>query len=332
MRARMRLTRTLFPMTQSLAEILTYAVEARAALLAAVADVPDTLVHQRPAEGRWSVAETLDHLRRVEKGIVRTIVKAVGKPEEPRTLGGATRGGLPFDATTASPRLEAPPAVQPTAGVDPAVSIEALRQSREELLHVLRAAAGRDLTGITATSPILGELDVHQWVEFDAQHEVRHTRQIQATLEALGPTLVGATDTRRVFRVAENPVGVRRLTLLEALLAVCRLEASTPVPEWALASPRFLAITRAGTELSIVCEQSHVPDGVRCERDYRAFVVSGPLDFSLVGVLASLARPLADAAVPVLSISTFDTDYLLVRQRDANAATEALRRAGHTVA
>ena len=91
-------------------------------------------------------------------------------------------------------------------------------------------------------------------------------------------------------------------------------------------------MTRTAEELSVVCREEVVPGGVRCERGWRCLRVAGTLDFSLVGVLALLLVPLAGAGVAVFCVSTFDTDYLLVRDADLARATEALGAAGHRVA
>jgi len=93
----------------------------------------------------------------------------------------------------------------------------------------------------------------------------------------------------------------------------------------------FLSITRTPDELSIVAPQEHLPARVKCQRDFRALQVAGPLAFDQVGVLASLATPLADAGISIFAISTYDTDYILVRQADFLRAVESLRAAGHTV-
>jgi hypothetical protein len=92
------------------------------------------------------------------------------------------------------------------------------------------------------------------------------------------------------------------------------------------------AIIRTQEELSIVCEQENVPPDIRCERNWRAMKVAGPLDFALVGVLASLAGALADAGVSVFALSTYDTDYLLVKADTLERAIDALEAAGHRVA
>jgi len=120
------------------------------------------------------------------------------------------------------------------------------------------------------------------------------------------------------------------LTLFPDILAVCRLDPDRAVPSWAFAGP-FASITRTPAELSIVCLENGVPDGVRCERGWRYLAVEGPLAFALTGILASLTRPLALAGVSTFAISTFDTDYLLVREADVERAVELLSRQGHRV-
>jgi hypothetical protein len=118
------------------------------------------------------------------------------------------------------------------------------------------------------------------------------------------------------------------LLVLPDLFAICRLDRSAPLPAWAL-SGSFYSITGTADELSIVCSQHLVPEGVRCERGWRALRVVGTMDFSLTGVVASLVKPLADAGISVFVISTFDTDYLLVKENCLERALTALRNAGH---
>ena len=120
------------------------------------------------------------------------------------------------------------------------------------------------------------------------------------------------------------------LTLFPDILAVCRLNPDDVVPLWAFGGP-FTSITRTPTELSIVCLQKGVPEGVRCEQGWRPLAVDGPVAFGLTGILASLTGALALAGVSVFVISTFDTDYLLVREADAERAVELLSREGHRV-
>jgi len=121
------------------------------------------------------------------------------------------------------------------------------------------------------------------------------------------------------------------LTLVDASLAVCRLEAASRVPAWVDQAGDFVSITRTSDELSIVCDTDVVPRGVPMEGPWRAFRVQGPLVMTLIGVVAALANPLADAGISIFAISTYDTDYVLVHEPDLDAAIEALVGAGHTV-
>lgn len=122
----------------------------------------------------------------------------------------------------------------------------------------------------------------------------------------------------------------RTLRLLDDTFAVCRLDGRAPVPAWATAG-RVFSVTRTPDELSVVCPQRAVPEGVRCEGGWRCLQVVGPIAFAEVGVLASLVNPLADAGVSDFAISTFDTDYLLVKQELLEKALAALRGAGHLI-
>ena len=121
------------------------------------------------------------------------------------------------------------------------------------------------------------------------------------------------------------------LELLPLRLAVCRLAADASPPAWAGAG-ELSCVTRTRGELSVLVEERLVPPDVRAERGFRAFAVRGPLPFELVGVLASLAVPLADAGLSIFALSTFDTDYVLVKEHDVARAASALRAAGHSVA
>jgi hypothetical protein len=114
-----------------------------------------------------------------------------------------------------------------------------------------------------------------------------------------------------------------KLVLLPERMAICRLASNAPVPAWPTGD--FVSVTRTNEELSIVCMENAVPDKVRCERGWRLLRVAGTMDLSAVGVLAGLTAPLAAAGVSIFAISTFDTDYVLVRENDLVRALQALR-------
>jgi hypothetical protein len=120
------------------------------------------------------------------------------------------------------------------------------------------------------------------------------------------------------------------LSVLPETLAICRLPADAEIPPWAIGE-RLFALVRTEDELSIVCPQSNVPAEVKSEHDWRALKVEGPLDFSLVGVLAQLAGVLADIGVSIFAISTYDTDYILVKENQLGNALNALNQAGHKI-
>lgn len=119
------------------------------------------------------------------------------------------------------------------------------------------------------------------------------------------------------------------LRVLADRFAVARLEPDAAVPDWA--DGEVTCIARTPSELSILCAESHVPDSVRCNRPWRCLEVAGPLDFSEIGILSSLTATLREAGISVFVFSTFDTDYLLVREDKLVTAMASLERAGHRI-
>ncbi|HRK30769.1 MAG TPA: ACT domain-containing protein [Tepidisphaeraceae bacterium] len=121
------------------------------------------------------------------------------------------------------------------------------------------------------------------------------------------------------------------LTILPQKMAIARFQKNQwPGPWWL--SGDFFSLTQTEEELSIICDESAVPRDVnKVERGWRCFKVVGPLDFGLVGILAKLSAVLADVNVPIISISTHDTDHIMVRDVNVKEATEALRKAGFAI-
>jgi hypothetical protein len=93
----------------------------------------------------------------------------------------------------------------------------------------------------------------------------------------------------------------------------------------------FFSVTRTPAELSVVCDVASVPSGVKGDGPWSALAVRGPLDLNITGVLAGLATPLAVAGISIFAVSTYDTDYVLVRHHDMDRAVRVLREAGHNV-
>jgi hypothetical protein len=120
-----------------------------------------------------------------------------------------------------------------------------------------------------------------------------------------------------------------RVSIVPGFYAVCRLAADAAQPDWVRGA--FTSITRTPDELSIVCNDDAVPAGIKAERGWRAMRIEGPIPFEMVGVAAALISPLAAAGISIFLVSTFDTDYLLVKDEMFTRAIDVLRASGYDV-
>jgi len=118
-----------------------------------------------------------------------------------------------------------------------------------------------------------------------------------------------------------------RLSTIAGTFAVARLAPDASLPAWIRGV--FTSITRTPDELSIVCDDDAVPVDIKAERGWRALRIEGPIPFEMVGVAAALLAPLADAGISIFLVSTFDTDYLLMKTEVFARALDVLRDAGH---
>lgn len=119
-----------------------------------------------------------------------------------------------------------------------------------------------------------------------------------------------------------------KLHVLDFPLAVVRLEPTEPVPEYALQSP-FFSITKTASELSLFLAEDCVPEGTDASTGWRAFHIEGTIDIGITGIISALTMPLAAKQISVFSISTHDTDYLIVPDDRLEDAIDVLRRAGY---
>ena len=119
-------------------------------------------------------------------------------------------------------------------------------------------------------------------------------------------------------------------SVLKGRFGVCRLESGSSLPTWALESG-FYSVTRTPVELSVVCLEEKIPEGVKSENNWCILKVEGVLDFSLTGILASISGVLARQGISIFALSTFDTDYILVKEKDLPNAVQALREDGNRV-
>lgn len=120
------------------------------------------------------------------------------------------------------------------------------------------------------------------------------------------------------------------LKLLKEKYGVCRLDKTELIPQW-IKDNDFYSITKTADELSIVCVQDNIPNDIRCEKDWRVLKVEGPLDFSLIGILSSISTILAQNGVSIFAISTYDTDYILVKNKDIDNAIKALTKGKYEI-
>ena len=118
--------------------------------------------------------------------------------------------------------------------------------------------------------------------------------------------------------------------LLSGEYSLCRLAPEAPIPNWIYASA-FFNISKTSNELSIVCESKYVPPEEKQNGHWRLLKIMAVLDLSLTGITAQFSTALANAAVNICVIATYDTDYVMVKEEKLSTATKALQNAGFTV-
>ncbi|WP_047155408.1 ACT domain-containing protein [Aneurinibacillus tyrosinisolvens] len=121
------------------------------------------------------------------------------------------------------------------------------------------------------------------------------------------------------------------LMILDTIFSIVKLPSTETIPFWVLNGDVF-SITRTNEELSIVCPSSSLPSGklIDVEHDWNCIKVDGVLEIGLTGILSSLANPLAENNINIFAISTFNTDYLLIKSHSLEKAKLVLENAGHT--
>ncbi|MBM7869973.1 hypothetical protein JOC70_001443 [Clostridium pascui] len=115
------------------------------------------------------------------------------------------------------------------------------------------------------------------------------------------------------------------LSLLKDKFGVCRLDINEAIPSWGTKG-EFFSITKTADELSIVCNEENIPSNIKCEVEWKALKIEGPLDFSLIGILSKISSLLAKDGISIFAISTYDTDYILVKESHIENAISVLLR------
>jgi hypothetical protein len=173
-----------------LAETMSFVEEKRRELMDSLEGVSGETLCRKAAPDKWSVAEILDHLRMVESGIARLITKRVGQAKaagigEEKSIAPVLPSFDGYAARLDSSILQSPATVKPKDNVDINEALDGLADSREALRAAVVSANGVALGEIKHTHPILGELDLYQWLIFLGEHEGRHKKQIDRTLKSI---------------------------------------------------------------------------------------------------------------------------------------------------
>ena len=173
-----------------LAETMDYVEDKRKELLQSFAGVPSERLSRRASADGWSVSEILDHLSIVESGVARLIAKRAGRAREAGLAEETSTESVmasfdPYRARLDNAVLQAPATVLPRVNVDFTEALKGLESSRDALRVAVSGASGLSLGEIKHTHPFLGELDLYQWLIFIGQHEGRHKKQIERTLNSI---------------------------------------------------------------------------------------------------------------------------------------------------
>ncbi|MDB0439943.1 ACT domain-containing protein [Clostridioides difficile] len=121
-----------------------------------------------------------------------------------------------------------------------------------------------------------------------------------------------------------------KLKLFLEEYAVCRLSSNSKIPTW-IDTKNFYSITKTDDELSVVCSNNNIPSDVKSEKEWRILKILGPLDFVLIGILSKISGLLADNKISIFAISTYDTDYILIKEKDIKNACKILNCNGYEI-
>jgi hypothetical protein len=174
-------------LTPRLRELVDALQTARSRLLEAVAALGQAQLDAAPSEGQWSIGEILHHLQLIDRSVARVLARQLERAEKTGGPAGPDRrqdsvlGSLDrFDLERSSEKITAPPGFVPARGLSRQELLDGLVDSRSALLAEVARAGARDLSGLTFPHPVLGRLDMYQWLLYTAQHELRHLHQIES--------------------------------------------------------------------------------------------------------------------------------------------------------
>ena len=171
-------------------EVLNYLDQTRSDLRAAVDSVPAHARNTQPAADQWSVAQVLNHLTiahsRVAAGVTKWIGEARANGIGPETATTSVLRTIPTERILdRSQKVQAPEAIRPRTNVDAETAWTELEQAHEKLREALLSGDGLALEQVIQPHPVLGPLNMYQWVLFNGSHEARHTLQVREIGAAL---------------------------------------------------------------------------------------------------------------------------------------------------
>ena len=120
------------------------------------------------------------------------------------------------------------------------------------------------------------------------------------------------------------------ITVLENTYSIYQFDINSELPEWIYKS-EFYSVTRTNEEISVVTIQTNISENIRCSRDWRILKVAGPLALSLTGIIARISDVLKEKDIPIFTISTYNTDYILLGEKDLSAGVKALQDNGYNI-
>jgi uncharacterized protein len=124
---------------------------------------------------------------------------------------------------------------------------------------------------------------------------------------------------------------ILNLIVLAKKYSIYRFRKDSILPDWIYSSD-FYSVTKTKDELSVIAAQTNsVLDDIAISKDWRIFKIIGPLDLSLIGIIAEVSKIFMERKISIFTISTYDTDYILVKEKDINLGVEALRDKGHII-
>ncbi|MGD0754514.1 MAG: ACT domain-containing protein [Bacteroidales bacterium] len=124
---------------------------------------------------------------------------------------------------------------------------------------------------------------------------------------------------------------IMNFTVLRGKYSIYKFKYQSVLPDWIYSSD-FYSVTKTKDELSVIALQTElISEDIVCSNDWKIFKIEGSLDFSLVGIIADISAILKEKKIPIFTISTYETDYILVKQKDLSAGMKALRDKGHLI-